>query len=84
MENVNRLLNPGGVYFSVCFSEDDPEFGGEGKIRPTPLGTELYFSSEDELREQFAPYFDILELCTIEIPGKYGPHVAVAAWLKRK
>jgi len=34
-------------------SEKDPQFGGAGKIRKTPLGTTLYFSSEDEIRDLF-------------------------------
>ena len=28
MKNVYRLLNPGGQYLSVCFSEKSPQFGG--------------------------------------------------------
>jgi SAM-dependent methyltransferase len=42
VENVYRLLNPRGKYLSVCFSEDDPQFGGSGKYRKTRLGTVLY------------------------------------------
>ena len=59
VETVHRLLVPGGKYLSVCFSEKDAGFGGTGKERRTPLGTVLYFSSEDELRDLFGPYFDI-------------------------
>jgi hypothetical protein len=43
--NVHRLLNQGGKYLSVCFSEHDPQFGGVGKYRKTALGTVLYYSS---------------------------------------
>ena len=60
VENVSRLLNPGAKYLSVCFSEDDPQFGGMGKYRKTMLGTHLYFSSEDELRKLFSPHFHVL------------------------
>jgi cyclopropane fatty-acyl-phospholipid synthase-like methyltransferase len=84
IHNVHNLLHPNGIYFSVCFSEKDPDFGGEGKFRKTPLGTILYFSSEGELRDLFEPFFKILELNTIEIRGKYRPHMANIAWLKKK
>jgi 2-polyprenyl-3-methyl-5-hydroxy-6-metoxy-1,4-benzoquinol methylase len=74
--NVQRLLNPGGKYLSVCFSELDTQFGGSGKFRKTSLGTILYFSSENELRELFEKRFAILELKTIEIYGKFANHLA--------
>lgn len=84
LRNVHGILKPGGKYFSVCFSESDPDFGGEGKYRKTPLGTILYFSSEEELRKLFEPLFDVIELNSLEIPGKYGPHMVNAAWLAKK
>jgi len=84
VENVYRILNPSGKYLSVCFSEKDPQFGGSGKYRETPLGTILYFSSEEELRDLFDPYFSIKELKTIEIIGKSGPHLANYAFAERK
>ncbi len=74
--NVCRLLNPGGKYLSVCFSELDTGFAGCGKYRKTSLGTILYFSSEDELRKLFEKSFAILELKTIEISGKGVSHPA--------
>lgn len=82
--NVHRMLCPGGKYLSVCFSEDDPAFGGRGKYRKTPIDTTLYFSSEQELRELFEPLFLIEELSTIEVPGKRGPHMAVKALMTRR
>jgi SAM-dependent methyltransferase len=84
LDNVRSLLRSGGKYFSVCFSEDDAAFGGRGKYRTTPLGTVLYFSSQAELRELYAPRFRILELATIEITGKRGSHMANVAWLERE
>ena len=73
---VAELLVPGGRYLSVAFSERDPWLAEQGKYRTTPLQTVLYFSSEQELREQFEPYFQVLELETIEIRGKREPHLA--------
>jgi len=84
VENVHRFLNPRGKYLSVCFSENDPQFGGSGKYRETRLGTVLYFSSEDELRDLFEPFFTILDLRTIEIHAKFAPHLANYAFMERK
>jgi cyclopropane fatty-acyl-phospholipid synthase-like methyltransferase len=82
VRNVYNVLNPGAKYLSVCFSEQDPQFGGSGKFRTTRIGTTLCFSSESELRELFLPYFVIRELKTIEISGKFGPHRAVYSLLE--
>jgi len=84
IKNVHRILNPRGKYLSVCFSERDPQFGGSGRYRQTRLGTVLYFSSEDELRELLNPYFYIKELKTMEIKGKGGSHLANYAMAERK
>lgn len=83
-ENVNKILNPGGRYLSVCFSEEDRQFGGSGKYRETALGTTLYFSSEKEMRDLFVPYFQIEELKTIEVLGKSGPHLSLYAFMTKK
>jgi SAM-dependent methyltransferase len=84
VENVYKLLNPKAKYLSVCFSEEDPCFGGQEKYRETPLGTVLYFSSINELRNLFEPYYRIIELKKIEIRGKPVPHIAIYAFLERK
>jgi len=82
--NVNQLLNPGATYFSVCFSEEDPQFGGNGKIRTTPIGTVLYFSSESEIRELFSPFFIVQELKTLTVAGKFGTHRAIYLLAERR
>ena len=84
VENVYKIHNPRGKYLSVCFSEKDPQFGGSGKYRKTPLGTILYFSSENELRDLFEQYFNIIELKTIEIKGKFAPHLANYVFMEKK
>jgi SAM-dependent methyltransferase len=83
-DNVHRVLRPGGTYLSVCFSREDRAFGGQGTYRKTNLGTTLYFSSEDELRELFEPLFRIQDLRTSEIAGKGGLHMAVVARMSRR
>jgi SAM-dependent methyltransferase len=80
--NVSRLLAPGGKYLSVCFSEKD-SFCGPGKYRTTPIGTHLYFSSEEEIRDLFGKYFRIIELDTRLIPGKTGDHLCAVGWMEK-
>jgi SAM-dependent methyltransferase len=84
VKNVYGKLNPEGQYLSLCFSEKDPQFGGGGKYRHTHIGTVLYFSSEAEIRTLFEPYFHIEELKTIQVSGKFSPHLAIYAFLKKK
>ena len=84
VNNIHSILRPGAKYLSVCFSDQDRDFGGEGQYRKTPLGTTLYFSSEAEIEQLFTPLFKILQLDTVEIAGKYGPHLVVAALCERK
>jgi 2-polyprenyl-3-methyl-5-hydroxy-6-metoxy-1,4-benzoquinol methylase len=84
IKNVHRLVRPGGLYFSACFAESDPQFGGAGKYRETPLGTTLYFSSEEEIRNLLSPHFTILELETVEVAGKTGPHNAICVLAGRR
>lgn len=84
VRNVSKILNRGALYLSVSFSETDPQFGGTGKFRTTPIGTTLYFSSEPELRDLFSPFFLIHELKTIEVSGRFGPHRAVYVLSERR
>lgn len=82
LENVKCLLKQGGYYLSVCFSEDNKQFGGKGKYRKTPLDTELYFSSEDEMYNLFKKRFEIIHLSTEDIEGKFAPHRVIYAVLR--
>ncbi|MHC4757477.1 MAG: class I SAM-dependent methyltransferase [Planctomycetota bacterium] len=84
VENVSRLLTLNGKYLSLCFSEKDKGFEGEGKYRKTFIGSTLYFSSEEELRKLFSPYFEIMELRTIEIDGKLETHTFNYVFMKKK
>ncbi|MHC4187376.1 MAG: class I SAM-dependent methyltransferase [Planctomycetota bacterium] len=84
VKNVHNILNPKGKYLSLCFSEKDKTFEGQGKYRNTFIGSTIYFSCEDELRELFAPCFDIIELRTIEIVGKFETHVFNFVFMSKK
>ena len=83
IKNVYRLLNNKGQYLSVCFSDESPQFGGVGKYRKTPLDTILYFSSESEMISLFKPFFNIEELKTIDVKGKFGIHKAIYAFMEK-
>jgi SAM-dependent methyltransferase len=82
--NVRRMLRPGALYLSVCFSEDDRGLAGEGKYRQPQLGTQLYLSSEQEIRVLFEPLFDVLELATVDVEGTRSPHRAVRALMRTR
>lgn len=84
VENVRKLLVPGGSYLSVCFSEKDKGFSGSGKWRVTGLGTTLYFSSEKELRSLFEPYFNIRELKTVVIRGRPKSHFSNYFFMEKR
>ena len=84
VNNLSAVLNPGATYISVCFSEKDASFSGRDKYKTTGRGTTLYFSSENELRELFAPCFDIIELYTTELAGKFETHTFNCALMSRK
>lgn len=84
IKNVYKKLKPHGQYLSLCFSEKDTYFHGSGKYRETKIGTLLYFSSEDELRDLFEPYFTIEELRTILITGKSVTHQAICVFMNKR
>ncbi len=84
VETVHRLLTPGGKYLSVCFSEKDAGFGGTGQFRTTSISTMLYFSSEDELRDLFNPYFEVTTLKTIQVEGKREPCLMNFAFMEKR
>ena len=84
VSSVDLLLNPGSRYLSVCFSEESTQFGGSGKFRKTPLETEPCFSSENEIGSLLTPFFNIIELKTVDIQGKFGNHKAIYVALFKK
>lgn len=84
LENVSKTLNKNGKYLSICFHENNKQFGGNGKYRKTPLGTTLYFSSQEELTALYSKYFRIFEFKIIEIPGKYGMHLVNYFFMEKK
>ena len=84
IKNIYELLNHKAYYLSVSFNENDTVFSGSGKYRKTRLGTLLYFSSQNELKELLEPYFKIKELETMEIKGTPKPHIINYAFMQRR
>ena len=83
VKNVHEILNPDGRYLSVSFSEKDSSYESSGKLRKTRIGSVLYFSSEGELLKLFEPYFQIIEIKTVKIEGKFTPHIFNYVFSKR-
>jgi hypothetical protein len=51
IRNVSGILNNGAKYFASCFSERGIDVTSpEDKYRISPLGTRLYYSSQEELQ----------------------------------
>ena len=72
------------LLFYSKYREESDQFGGHGKYRKTPINTELYFSSEEEMFTLFDPLFEIIKLSAVEIEGKYAAHKAIYAVLKKR
>ena len=83
VKNVYDLIKPKAHYLSICFSENDENFGGEGKFRDTPIGTKLYFSSKDEIQDLMSQYFTIVELKEVELEGNPIPHQAIFCLMQK-
>ncbi|MCD4759984.1 class I SAM-dependent methyltransferase [archaeon] len=82
LENIKRILNKKGKYLSICFNNQNPDFGAKGKdlrIIPEgakmPAGTKLYYSSFDEMKELFESYFRIIEAKLITMVAGKKEHI---------
>ncbi|WP_413882787.1 class I SAM-dependent methyltransferase [Candidatus Desulfatibia sp.] len=86
VEGLAGVLNPKGMYLSVCFSDKAPEFkGDEQKVQISPVGTKLYYSSQPKLQELFQRHFEIIEFKLTTIKGRFGQeHVANYCVMKKR
>jgi len=75
-KELNKLLKSNGRYLSVSFNEHSSEWGG-GRVRKSPRGNKVYYSSANELIKELKPYFKFKKIKTILI-GKQGrkKHIA--------
>jgi len=82
VKNIKRILNEKGKYLSVCFNNQNPDFGAKGenlRIIPEgakmPAGTKLYYSSFEEMKQLFEPYFNIIESKLITMTAGKKEHI---------
>jgi len=82
IENIKKILNKGGKYLSICFNNQNPDFGAKGKqlrIIPEgakmPAGTRLYYSSFEEMKQLFKPHFRIIESKLIKMTAGKKEHI---------
>ena len=76
VQSISKLLKPKGVYLSVSFSGDS-NFMGEGKLRKSPAGIEIYFSTLVGLESLIDKYLQILDSKIITVPQK--PNLEIKA-----
>ena len=60
IKNVASKINKGGKYMVLTFNEQSPEWGG-GKYRKGITGSDVYYSSMEELENLYKPHFKIIE-----------------------
>jgi len=82
IEDIKEVLNKGGKYLSICFNNQNPDFGTKGKnlrIVPEgakmPAGTKLYYSSFEEMEQLFEPHFRIIEAKLIQMTAGKKKHI---------
>jgi 2-polyprenyl-3-methyl-5-hydroxy-6-metoxy-1,4-benzoquinol methylase len=82
VENIEGILNKKGKYLSVCFNDQNPDFGVKGKklrIVPEgakmPAGTRMYYSSFEEMKQLFEPHFYIIEAKLIKMTAGKKEHI---------
>ena len=82
VKNIKRILSKRGKYLSICFNNQNPDFGAKGKnlrIIPEgakmPAGTKLYYSSFEEMKQLFELHFCIIESKLIKMTAGKKEHI---------
>ncbi len=82
VENIKGILNKDGKYLSVCFNDQNPDFGQKGKklrIIPEgakmPAGTRLYYSSLEEMKILFETHFRTIDSKLIKMTAGGKEHI---------
>lgn len=82
IEHIKKILNENGKYLSVCFNNQNPDFGAKGKNLRTipegakmPAGTKLYYSSFEEMKQLFESHFCIIETKLVTMTAGKKEHI---------
>ncbi len=82
VENIKYILNKKGKYLSICFNNENSDFGMKGKrLRIIPegakmsVGVKLYYSSLEDMKQLFKPYFHIIEAKLIKMTAGGKEHI---------
>ena len=76
IRSVSKLLKPKGKYLSVAFSGNF-NFMGSGKLRKSPVGIDIYFSTLEESKDLIGKYLLILDSKIITVLQK--PNLKIKA-----
>jgi len=91
LRDIKNLLNNSGKYLSICFNNQNPDFGMKGvklRILPEgvkmPSGTKLYYSSFEEMENLFKNNFKILDSKLIKMTAGGKDHIGNYFLLEKK
>jgi 2-polyprenyl-3-methyl-5-hydroxy-6-metoxy-1,4-benzoquinol methylase len=71
VRKIVKVLAQDGMYMTNSFNVEAEAYGKKGeRARKTPLGTELYYYSQQEMHDLFSKYFEILQEDIVALEGK--------------
>jgi 2-polyprenyl-3-methyl-5-hydroxy-6-metoxy-1,4-benzoquinol methylase len=71
IQKIVKVLAQDGMHMTNSFNIESEAYGKKGeRARKTPLGTELYYYSKQEMHNLFSKYFEILQEEIVALEGK--------------
>jgi len=90
IENVSKILNKGGKYYSVHFNLESKNYlskalAGLGeKAKYMPKIDEMHFATQEEMKKLFEKHFQVIESKEINISGGERPGLMANYFLLKK